>query len=189
MSAGFSVKSRGGCTNEMLRVCLDDAEILSLLFNAAEDFARGHIPDDVTRCLLLATMTATPKESRSWGHLLGIRSFCQLSSSSGWSKSENCGTPSLQCRTFNVHGSSSSNAQGRVATTCCGSCPPVSYSGTPGHDAGMQRAMEVWLGSLPGDDAQVEMARHITTLPSRMGGLGLRSALRMAQQHSGAVGG
>ena len=51
----------GGCTNEMLRVCLDDAEILSLLFDAAEDFARGHIPDDVTRCLLLATMTALEK--------------------------------------------------------------------------------------------------------------------------------
>ena len=34
--------------------------------------------------------------------------------------------------------------------------------------------MEVLLGSL-GDDAQVEMARHITTLPLRIGGLGLRS--------------
>ena len=31
----------GGCTNEMLRFCLDDAEILLLLFDAAEDFARG----------------------------------------------------------------------------------------------------------------------------------------------------
>ena len=40
--------------------------------------------------------------------------------------------------------------------------------------------MDVLLGSLPGDDAQVEMARHITTLSLRMGGLGLRSALRMA---------
>ena len=44
----------GGCTNEMLRVCLDDAEILSLLCDAAEDFARGEIPDNVTRCLMLA---------------------------------------------------------------------------------------------------------------------------------------
>ena len=30
----------GGCTNEMLRVCLDDAEVHQLLFRAAEDFAR-----------------------------------------------------------------------------------------------------------------------------------------------------
>ena len=58
--------------------------------------------------------------------------------------------------------------------------PSQSFRYAQGHDAGMQRAMEVLLGSLPGDDAQVEMARHITTLPLRMGGLGLRSALRMA---------
>ena len=58
--------------------------------------------------------------------------------------------------------------------------PSQLFRYAPGHDAGMQRAMEVLLGSLPGDDAQVEMARHITTLPLRMGGLGLRSALRMA---------
>ena len=72
----------------------------------------------------------TPKVSRSWEPLWGILSFCQLSSSSVWPKSVNCGTPSLQCRTCNVHGSSSSNAQVRVATTCCGPCPPVSHSGT-----------------------------------------------------------
>ena len=51
----------GGCTNEMLRVYLDDAEILSLLFDAAEDFARGEIPDNVTRFLMLATMIALEK--------------------------------------------------------------------------------------------------------------------------------
>ena len=51
----------GGCSNEMLRVCLDDPEILSLLCDAAEDFARGEIPDNVTRCLMLATMTALEK--------------------------------------------------------------------------------------------------------------------------------
>ena len=34
----------GGCTNEMLRVCLDDAEVLHLLFRAREDFARGISP-------------------------------------------------------------------------------------------------------------------------------------------------
>ena len=63
-----------------------------------------------------------------------------------------------------MHGSSSSNAQVRVATNSLRTVPPpVSHSGTHGHDAGMQRAMEVLLGSLPGDDAQVEMVRNITT--------------------------
>ena len=51
----------GGCTNEMLRTCLDDAETLSLLLQAAEDFARGHVPDDVCRALMLATMTGLQK--------------------------------------------------------------------------------------------------------------------------------
>ena len=60
--------------------------------------------------------------------------------------------------------------------------PSRSFRCAQGHDAGMQRAMEVLLGSLPGDDAQVEMARNMTTLPLRMGGLGLRSALRMATE-------
>ena len=32
----------GGCTNEMLRVCLDDDETLQLFMSAAEDFARGN---------------------------------------------------------------------------------------------------------------------------------------------------
>ena len=30
----------GGCSYEMLKVCLDDAELLQLLTAAAEDFAR-----------------------------------------------------------------------------------------------------------------------------------------------------
>ena len=51
----------GGCTNEMLRVCLDDQETLSLVFEAAQDFARGQVPNVVCRSLMLATMTALQK--------------------------------------------------------------------------------------------------------------------------------
>ena len=51
----------GGCTNEMLRTYLDDAETLSLLLHAAEDFARGHVLDDVCHALMLATMTGLQK--------------------------------------------------------------------------------------------------------------------------------
>ena len=67
--------------------------------------------------------------------------------------------------------------------------PRQSFRHAQGHDEGMQRAMEVLLGSFLGDDAQVEMARHITILPLRMGGLGLRSALRMGVSFLGFVGG
>ena len=48
-------------------------------------------------------MFGTPKGSRSSGPQLGTRSFCQLLSSSGWSKSKNCGTPTLRCWTCNAH--------------------------------------------------------------------------------------
>ena len=40
-SPSGSAAGPGGRTNEMLRVCLDDAHVLQLLHSAAEDFARG----------------------------------------------------------------------------------------------------------------------------------------------------
>ena len=48
------------------------------------------------------------------------------------------------------------------------------------HDQGMWTACQALLGGLPGDEASVEMARLIASLPMRFGGLGLRSALRTA---------
>ena len=39
-----SAAGSGGCTNEILRVCLDDAHVLQLLHSTAEDFARGETP-------------------------------------------------------------------------------------------------------------------------------------------------
>ena len=48
----------GGCTNEMLRVCLDDRETLELQTTAAEDLARATVPGEVTRSFMLASMTA-----------------------------------------------------------------------------------------------------------------------------------
>ena len=49
-----------------------------------------------------------------------------------------------------------------------------------GHDLGMQTAMASLLGEIPGGDAEKEDARRLATLPMRMGGMGLRSASRMA---------
>ena len=48
------------------------------------------------------------------------------------------------------------------------------------HDAGMLRAMKSLLGGLPGEPQAKEDACRLATLPMRMGGLGLRSATRMA---------
>ena len=51
----------GGCTNEMLRVCLDDAEVFQLLFRAAEDLTRTNVPESVSKAFMVASMTALQK--------------------------------------------------------------------------------------------------------------------------------
>ena len=62
------------------------------------------------------------------------------------------------------------------------SCAPCLQSAqyADRHDRGMMMAMEKVLGSVPGSEAQKEEARHLATLPMRLGGLGLRSAFRTA---------
>ena len=45
---------------------------------------------------------------------------------------------------------------------------------------GMQQTMVALLGTLPGDHEQTTMAHNLASLPMRLGGLGLRSARRLA---------
>ena len=66
-----SAPGPGGCTNEMLRVCLDVPELLQLLHLAAEDFARGTTPEEANNLFKMATMTALRKTDggvRGTGH-------------------------------------------------------------------------------------------------------------------------
>ena len=58
--------------------------------------------------------------------------------------------------------------------------PSQSETYADAHDEGMWRALEAVMGRLPEDNRQKEMARNISGLPMRMGGLGLRSARRSA---------
>ena len=51
----------GGCTNEMLRTCLDDSEVFQLLFRAAEDCASASMPETVRRAFMSASKTALQK--------------------------------------------------------------------------------------------------------------------------------
>ena len=37
-----------GCTNEMLRLCLEDNDLFQLLHQASEDFASGVVPPTVS---------------------------------------------------------------------------------------------------------------------------------------------
>ena len=57
-----SAPGPGGCTNEMLRVCLDDGEVLQLLHLAAQDFAQGRAPAEASHVFTPASMTALQKE-------------------------------------------------------------------------------------------------------------------------------
>ena len=59
----------GRCTNETLRICLDEQELSQLLFLASEDFAKGTVPVGVSRELMLATMTAVRKDDGEVGEL------------------------------------------------------------------------------------------------------------------------
>ena len=78
------------------------------------------------------------------------------------------------CRTQGIRGELPGRTVGKGAEVV--GCHPINRR----HDLGMQRALEALLGRIQGSSAQVEMAQHTTTLPMRMGGLGLRSATRMA---------
>ena len=90
------------------------------------------------------------------------------------------------------HGKCFSSAPGHDATTCCAQFPPRQYAGyAHGHDLGMQQTMEALLGRIPGSVTQVAMARHITTLPVRMGaychGLTLCTLLHQRLPHRQVV--
>ena len=54
----------GGCTYEMLKVCLNDNDTLQLLTLAAEDFARAQTPA-TTGAFMMTTMTALQKDGVS----------------------------------------------------------------------------------------------------------------------------
>ena len=58
----------GGCTNEVLRVVLDDPEALFFLTAAAEDFDRADVPQCIFDAFMLATMTALQKREGGVRH-------------------------------------------------------------------------------------------------------------------------
>ena len=65
-SPSKSAPGPGGCTNELLCVCLDDNELLQLLFLAAEDLARGNA---AAKLFIIATVTVLSEKD---GRVCGI---------------------------------------------------------------------------------------------------------------------
>ena len=58
--------------------------------------------------------------------------------------------------------------------------PSASAAYAQGHDEGMWQAVDALMAGLPGTDAAKTAAKHIASLPMRLGGLGVRSATRTA---------
>ena len=63
-----SAPGSGGCTNEMLKVCLDDAETFQLLGLAAADFARSRVPPNAMHCFTMETLTEERRRSARDSH-------------------------------------------------------------------------------------------------------------------------
>ena len=62
----------------MLRVCLDDAEVLQSFRLAAEDSARGSDPEEITKVFMMASMTALRKSERRCSRIAAGTSFRRL---------------------------------------------------------------------------------------------------------------
>ena len=87
--------------------------------------------------------------------------------------------PSSGSPICNARGSCLSSVQAPDATAR--TLPPShAVAFAQGHDEGMQRAMASLLEGMPGDAHQQAVAQDIASLPMRMGGLGIRSASRLA---------
>ena len=66
----------GGCTNEMLKVSLDNTEALHLLTSAAEDFAGSSVPDCILKGYRDQHVSNSCRTRRSFERL--FRSLCPL---------------------------------------------------------------------------------------------------------------
>ena len=126
---------------------------------------------------------------QNWGLLYGVMkasrsSEFQLAVQNSFSAKNalprrcNCGKQSFGCQIFKAVGKSSSSVPARCHHFL--RTLPLSESAwyARHHDAGMME--EEILGGLPGDEVQKGRAKEIATMPMRLGGLGLRSAARMA---------
>ena len=63
-----STSSIWSCSNEILKACLVDQQALRFLQAAAEDFAKGAVPESVFKAFMVARMTAMQKpDGGIWG--------------------------------------------------------------------------------------------------------------------------
>ena len=147
-----------------------------------ERHARGMLQGSALRTWRIWVPTCgTHRGSRFSDLLLGVRSSCPRSSNVVWPMNKSCGTPSPVCQTCNVRGKSCFSALDPVATICCAQfhrqCLKCMPRGTT------QGCCAQWSLCWGHSQAIIPRSRWLATSrasPLRMGGLGLRSAQRLA---------
>ena len=86
-----------------------------------------------------------------------------------------------EAKMWTAHGRFYCNVQGPRCHHLLRTLPPSqSLEYAARHDEGMMQAMDNLLGGLTGGADEKEVAHYVASLPMRLGGLGLRSARRMA---------
>ena len=119
------------------------------------------------------------RESRFLGLPSGQKRSCKHPLKDDSNLNNDCGTlrfPDLQCAWRLLLQCAAPRCNHLLRTVP--HSPSAAYAA--GHDAGMQQTMVALLGTLPGDHEQTTMAHNLASLPMRLGGLGLRSARRLA---------
>ena len=115
----------------------------------------------------------TPKASKSWVPQSVPKTSSREPWTGEWKTKRNCGTVSRGCPTCSAHGRFCHHLLRMLL-------PSQSLEYAARHDEGMLQAMDDLLGGLTGGEDEKEVAHLVASLPMRLGGLGLRSARRMA---------
>ena len=156
----------------------------------AEEDVQGHsaeIYDVLCQCVggeaLQLVRTVDDMEwFRAWSNISCNRWLTRFSKRRG-----RCGTPSPGSPTSSQRGRFSCNVLALIATTSCERCLPVNRPIVPSDMIWACRQRWPRYGAkFPGCDDEKEDARRLATLPMRVGGLGLRSATRVAPGAFGA---
>ena len=121
----------------------------------------------------------SPEESQFWAHPSVQLSARRKRSRGGWQRSAFCGKASQTCRISSVPDKASSRVPIQGANTPSALCHHHDEGDAHAHDEGIWNTARKILADPPGSAAERDQVLAI--LPMRMGGLGLRSAVRCSR--------
>ena len=101
----------------------------------------------------------------SWDQTVSCRKWL----TKGSEMPRNSGRQCVRSPISNLLGRSSWNARDQGATMSSARCHQASFEYARRHDEGMERTMEAFLGSLPGEQRAKDEACQVSSLPMRLG--------------------